>query len=251
MEVRNEYWAGFFDAEGSLGISNELDLDIRVGNSYFEVIELLEKAYSGGLNIFTGEGRLPYLTWNCFTTSKEAFLKAIAPYCFIKKAQVDLSLDFMGLYSKPHGHDIPEEDYINRFAYKVKLRALKEVSDPPIWVLPLESKIPYYAGLLDGDGSIRTDYTSPTVEIGGKPQHVKKLFDILVQDFGGVSGTEVNFFRWHLYGNKALKFIEAIEPHLTVKRQKAQLILAFYKVRPLIGQGHRYKDLEDYTLNIF
>jgi len=241
MDISNTYWAGLFDAEGSLGIDKTLHLQVRLGNTNKKVMDLLNTAYPGTL-YYSDKSKLPYWIWTCKSVDTELFLMNIKPYTIIKRSQVKLCLEFLNYFKGTFQHKTTKDVLLKRFSYKVKLESLRVNNETLNYKNPLDNNGPaYYAGLLDGDGSISIDRNSPTASIAGASEEVKLLAEKLIKTYGGSLEVSSIFYRWNIYGKNALLFIEAILPFLIIKKEKAAALLACYKAEPMIGSGNRYE----------
>lgn len=241
MRVPDAYWAGFFDAEGTLGIDKTLQLGVRLGNTNEEAVRLLGEDYPGTMYL-SKKSRLPYWIWTCNSKIQKSFLKAIYPYSYIKKNQIDLSLEFLDLHESSFEHKLSQETLLKRFSYRVRLRVLKESdsSTPFNWTCDSE-KFPYLAGLFDGDGTLFLDYTSPVVEIAGSSKNMEVLTKELAKGLGGLSRYTSGTYRLQLYGKSTLVFLKGVLPYLIIKRDKVRVLLAYYEANPMVGSGNRYK----------
>ena len=113
-------------------------------------------------------------------------------------------------------------------------------------------KLAYVAGIIDGEGHIsirrsmpanasKQKRLSPAYEIMvGITNTSPKLIEFLKDEFGGTV-TLMNqdrpehhkpCFRWGLSSNQAIRFIEAIAPFLLVKKERAELVLAYSRIKP-------------------
>lgn len=93
----NEYWAGFFDGEGSVSISRDFHLHIRIGQKLSDVLFLAKEIFGG--NIYTREHKIPY--WCLFKASEvQNFLNAIYPFSIIKKRAIEIGLEFVSIVRK-------------------------------------------------------------------------------------------------------------------------------------------------------
>ena len=116
-----------------------------------------------------------------------------------------------------------------------------------------ETELAYIAGIIDGEGSIcltiRRYPGGGTVSliacVGMTDPRVPKL---LHEKFGGAlflrKPTSIKWkpaWAWSLTGDKALSFIEVIYPYLIIKREQADIAIAFQGIRK---PHHRRTDVE-------
>jgi hypothetical protein len=94
------------------------------------------------------------------------------------------------------------------------------------------SDMAWLAGLVDGDGCIRADGSSPSFEVCS--QHLPTLQKAKELLAGGtirlVAGKKI--YRLNLYGPTALEGTRKIEPYLFLKKSQAQLLLAMDYGKP-------------------
>lgn len=124
--ISAQYIAGFFDADGSVGIykrgKNSWQLNIAIANSGYhglEICTLLQKQFGGCLSFTSAKKRTHR---NAFwwklngCESSKAFLLYIEPFVIIKKDQVKASLDFIEQWSKmpKHNKTIEQIDYLKQ-----------------------------------------------------------------------------------------------------------------------------------------
>lgn len=108
----------------------------------------------------------------------------------------------------------------------------------------------YVAGLLDGEGSIVIGVSKPSASRGNiAPSHWlqvgitntdRGLIDWLLLTFGGhVSDNSHSPSRkkqrpcwaWRIMGNQAKTFLETLHPYLRIKREQAEIAIAFQTER--------------------
>ena len=129
-----EYIAGYFDGEGcvTIGITNKkyYQLCVKIDSIDFEPLHMIHKMFGGGLSL--SKRRPPrHHTWHFRLSTNIAykFLKAIQPYCILKKQQVDLALEFQeniqGFKKRGWQGTLPKDEIIKRLWYKKTLSMLK------------------------------------------------------------------------------------------------------------------------------
>jgi hypothetical protein len=98
-QISNEYWAGFFDGEGCVCISNlkrykHVSLFVAITQKNPNVLYLLKSVFGG--NVYSRKGRVVCHSWaatNVVVAKK--FLEAIQPYCIAKAHDVKIGLQFL------------------------------------------------------------------------------------------------------------------------------------------------------------
>jgi len=112
-EISLEYLAGFFDADGSVGIyrseSNRKYVSYRVGVTIAQldpaVLRFVKEKYGGSLRFVdyskAKKKRRDIWTYNSGSHAALRLLKDLYPHLIGKKEQVRLAIEFMGLRAKP------------------------------------------------------------------------------------------------------------------------------------------------------
>lgn len=88
------YIAGLLDGEGTISISNQLYLSVRIRNTNREVLQWIQSLIEAG-NIYA-DRRAPIPCYSLeFNSNKAvAFLNPLMPYIRIKKPQTKLAFEF-------------------------------------------------------------------------------------------------------------------------------------------------------------
>jgi len=99
----------------------------------------------------------------------------------------------------------------------------------------------YFAGILDGEGSIAIEKMSPC---NARQYHYftprlciintnNELIEWLIKNFGGSRNTRTKVkgrrecYRWHVFGKELENILRAVVPYILIKRQLAMLVLEF------------------------
>jgi DNA-directed RNA polymerase subunit RPC12/RpoP len=125
-----EYWAGFFDGEGSIHINKIGGVQVAVTQKKVEVLKELVSQYGG--QIYSKHRKYSDISnWKVNNRSQIInFLTDIAPYSIVKKEEIALGLKAAYLLRKvnvgcnPLSHDEMQERMDNRYAMQ-KLRPRK------------------------------------------------------------------------------------------------------------------------------
>jgi hypothetical protein len=128
-----------------------------------------------------------------------------------------------------------------------------------------EVLLAYVAGIVDGEGSIsiinhrRKATHKHTWELVMAVSNTQLwLIEFLHSQFGGWMDSRTHYgnrkksWRWTMCANKASEFLELVLPYLQLKRQNAELAIAFQKRRGQPGkhstQEQRILDEADYIV---
>ena len=134
------YFAGFFDGEGCIIIGtknctwnkNHLKtyyLTVSAGSTNHWILELLRFQFEGKVYLRKPQelSRKPFWQWNVQNRQALRFLKTIAPYLKLKKAEADIAIQWQ---EKRHmGKHYNEGERAIAEAQKILLESLKKRSD--------------------------------------------------------------------------------------------------------------------------
>lgn len=119
----------------------------------------------------------------------------------------------------------------------------------------IQERLAYMAGIIDGEGCIcmTKGYASQTAS--GYSYKIRLtvcntsivLLDWLVENFGGnytakklaegMELTHAQSYNWNLHCEQAGKLLNMVTPYLVIKKQQAQLALAYRKIQQLDFRG--------------
>lgn len=89
----NEYWAGFFDGEGSVSITNGLRVSVALAQKNSFILELAKKQFGG--EVYRKDKKITNVChqWRINKKSHVVnFLEAIYPYSIVKKIDIEIGL---------------------------------------------------------------------------------------------------------------------------------------------------------------
>lgn len=111
--MTNEYIAGFFDGEGSVGLySNDLHKQVMLSVNFSQKIkvplEMVAETYPGGKFRQNKKTKVWHLIY--YGRTAEPILNAMLPHSIVKRPQVELALQFISLLlpKKPFGKGYPK-----------------------------------------------------------------------------------------------------------------------------------------------
>lgn len=92
------YLAGFFDGEGSIGVSGG-SLSVRVVNSYKPTLDRFQATFGGSVGMHSAGDEKSRMTWvwRAYGDTGEAALRALFPHLVEKRAQAYMGLHFREL----------------------------------------------------------------------------------------------------------------------------------------------------------
>lgn len=108
--LRDEYVAGLFDGEGSVGIyrngQGKYHLRTQLTQNHTPASERLAKGlvstYGGHYSVQLSVSRTPYFNWQLSTEVALRFLERVYPYLILKKQQAELAIAWQRQRPKPH-----------------------------------------------------------------------------------------------------------------------------------------------------
>ena len=92
--IRNDYWAGLFDGEGSIYIAKDLiHMQVSITQKETDILYLLKKEFGGGV---TKYGKQTCHKWRVTSVdTMKKFLLSIEPYSIIKRGEIIIALEFL------------------------------------------------------------------------------------------------------------------------------------------------------------
>jgi len=136
FKVRAEdlaWMAGFFDGEGSIGISHPdpvgrpgtFGLQVRVSQIVKEPLIVLSAVWGGAIGIRDngGFGSRRIFQWSLTGPRAGEFLRALLPYLVVKKADALLALEFLAVRPPRSGARLTEAEISKRLALRDALMA--------------------------------------------------------------------------------------------------------------------------------
>lgn len=89
----NEYWAGFFDGEGSVSINSGGRVQVSITQKGRKILELAQQDFGGHIYCKSKKILSPISNWKvCSKVESLNFLNAIYPYSIVKKKEIELGL---------------------------------------------------------------------------------------------------------------------------------------------------------------
>ncbi len=243
-----DYLAGFFDAEGYVGIYPRSKENRRVNIQYVlsckvtscdpRPLKILVENFGGCITLTKGkkEHYKPVYMWSIGAKKALVFLEQICSRLVIKKSQAEIAIvhqkrKIVGTQLISNERTVLEE------AEYILLQNLKKQS---VVCAPLVENMPisYLAGFFDGEGCISIYSMKYSVREGSKkgcvlqcsvgncdPRPLQKFVEL----FGGsvVLKKAIKnyrpFYNWKVSTQKALAFLLQIKEHLIIKQDEAEI----------------------------
>lgn len=252
------YVAGFFDAEGCVLISKAKGtigmihplyyLRVKIGVTNQSIMNWFKYQFGGSLSIIRGKKKQKKILfhWQIGTKPAEIFLRQIFPYLQLKKPQTELAFQFQNEMRRKKPHKRVSSEFLRlREQLRDQVSLLNQGHFDTECKIGDKFKIPYVAGLLDGDGYIKIKirrFRQKNIEknptyclVVGSCCLDQSIINWLKTNFGGSMYTEkcsgsIDSFRWRIGANPAMDFLQEILPFLRLKVPQAELAIQFQKV---------------------
>ena len=240
-----EYFAGIFDAEGTLSLTPKGAFPISIEMANEEIPNLFKSTFGGSIYTRKRENRKKTWTWKINSINDQAihFLKSIS-YSVVKASQREYLLMYLSLNRKERREE--------REGFCEQIRKSKTPQSLESWYgltdrkeIPDESFFRWLAGFIDGDGNFVCNQYIDN-------RNNKKYF-FHQMSFANTDGYLFNWLESYFQGTivkcprkehmlykwtpkrKDEKFIaRSILPHLIVKKQQCMLFLDFIESRDSI-----------------
>lgn len=274
MQLDTRYLAGFFDGEGSIGIYHKKNrrgscLKTQLAQNSCPAVDtlmdLLTLRYGGCYRGSASRtGKICY-GWQLSGDHAVAFLSDICSHLILKREQAEIAIMWQKQRPAPQrdkcGRVRPKREEICAFDFEVSelVRALRHTSVDALMGVQTDLRKPihtphrkYLAGFFDGEGSIgiycekkgNRGFSLKTQLVQNSSLAVDSLIDYLISRYGGSPGRGFSpngnaKYNWRLCGDLAVTFLEDIYPHLILKKEQAEMAIAWQKQRPLTRRDKR------------
>lgn len=222
-ETEKAYFAGFFDADGSVIINQSYNY--CYANVYFRqqacdksILDKIAAPFSTKVHIQKRGASLSF-------GSKDTipFLSAVIPYLRIKRVEAQVALAFWLRYlTEDNREEFSGKCRECLFNLRKSERLLGDF-DPT-----LETTYAYLAGYFDGDGSImirKSEYSFYPLISFVAGEGCSSQLEALSKLFGGRVREDGNNYRYRVESVGAYNFLSSISPYIYLKRQQAVLAL--------------------------
>lgn len=132
-----EYIAGLFDGEGHVTIVKpnrknktrpSYELVAQITNTHRDVLAQIQNITGGNLSFHLGQGKnKPHYRLVFHTRQALDFLKAIQPFCIIKREQIDIAIEFSKSIRQTNDgryQPLTDEELATRHQCYITLKAL-------------------------------------------------------------------------------------------------------------------------------
>lgn len=246
------YFAGMFDAEGWVSLTNRGNFIIGVQLTHKPTTEAFHERFGGKLYMPRKKDKKQIYSWMIPTNTEQAknFIKEIAPLCHLKNKQLIL----LGEYLNQTRTDKKE----TRARYITEIAALKKptvykrsdlIFEPTI--KPDEPFFKWLAGFMDGDGYMGVyeyqNYSQRSFDsvISLFNIHAPLIEFIQKRIKGSVtcSTKQKNpVWTWNCNQASSLFLCKSIEPYVVIKKQHCRLIAQYLAIHATKKYGVPYDE---------
>jgi hypothetical protein len=262
----DEWAAGFFDAEGHVGLSRTIatlpsgnktythTLQVHVAQKTRLPLDYLALEFGG--KIFMADKNC--FRWMPSVSGAEIFLRRISKHSLVKRKQIELVLEYRATIGKPGGyHPKSEETIAYREGIWNKLKDYNTNRDGEEIYPEWDYTKAWLAGFFDGEGSVSvcrraTNIRKRITKIrDGSPLAVSHYLTVnitqktpcipffLKEKFGGYiskPSKHSSCFKWRVCAKVAEGFLGVIEQSVLVKRKQIELA---FQLRAIAGANGR------------
>lgn len=236
--IDRKYLAGFFDAEGYVGLdkSNKYSwrLNVKISQNASaladELLFQIRETFGGFFtNTLTNSVNI-HRSLNIYGDKAYVLLSVIKDYLVIKYDQVDLALKWAD-------NDLEANLVSNR------IKELKRTYITSSDVVTKRLSLNYIAGFFDGDGLVGVYSTGINGSAGLRANLTQNstkdawaLFNRIVKNFGGALGLHTSrngttYIKFQIYNDNAYIFLASIQPYSRLKREQIRISLAWMEAR--------------------
>lgn len=233
-----DYFAGVFDAEGSLSLSKNGAFPISIEMSNEEIPKLFKNEFGGSIYTRQRTNRKRTWIWKINSKRKEAyhFLECMHPLCLIKEIQIHLLMTYLEMNkseAKENRNDLIQDIREEKQPVPFEKFIYWEGSTEPC-----EAFFKWFAGFIDGDGNfVCNQYTDK--------RNNKKYFGHQIS-FSTIHGCPLatidtfwkgtivrchrnknTLYKWSPLRENERVICESILPFLKVKKKQCELFLEF------------------------
>lgn len=258
LNLSDEWAAGFFDAEGHIGVSRGFTTGVRgsrwvyhhqqihVTQKVVFPLRYLQDAYGG---IIRGPDTEDCYRWHLSIIEGENFLRKIYPHSLVKRKQIELAFQLRETRGQAGGyHPNPPEIISLRDSIWTSLKDYNQDRSRETLYLDWACTPQWLAGFFDGEGSVSIcrcvgkPYTGPRCGKNDYPRAIRHyltvnitqkttpIINYLHTTYGGYvakPSIKSSCYKWRVTTHPAYSFLSIIQPYSIVKKKQILLALAF------------------------
>lgn len=233
-----EYFAGLFDAEGCVSLTPGGSIKVRLNNTNEAVPNLFKDKFGGTVYKESKRKHKVIYSWYLNAENFNNFCDQILPYSLVKKEQMEI------LFNYKNSSRVQRREIRRQVVSRISdLKKPKQVSidyfGDPGCIHPDETFYKWFAGFIEGDGSIRLHENRNipflfSTQIGAGntfPYPIKFVHQRIKGSLTKALSPPHDFWKWVCSENEVPKLISNILPHLITKKAQCLLILDFIKIK--------------------
>ena len=233
-----EYFAGLFDAEGYVTLTNQGNYLIGMEMTNETVINLLKNTFGGVVDKRKRDDRRNTWAWRLSAKEIQNFIDQIKPYSIIKLPQIEALQTYL---DQPR-----EERRKNRSNFVSLISNFKkpEIPRSPLNQIYPEISEPFFkwlAGMMDGDGNFCiyetlnkgkwTQFQSYVGVFNVFIEPIQFIKDHLGGTVTSLKKTKNPIWKW-IPNQKNIPFIcESVLPYLIIKKELCKIVLSYHKMK--------------------
>jgi hypothetical protein len=232
-----EYFAGIFDAEGTLSLQKNGAFPISLEMANPDIPYLFYENFDGSVYTRQRKDRKQTWTWKINSVNEQAinFLKSIHPYSLVKKEQIWFLLCYLDLSRfERRGMRLSFCEEIRQEKQPYSLEETKKFTEK---LTTNTAFFKWFAGFIDGDGNfVCNQYTDKrnSKKYFGRQISFSTIDSRVINFLSPWNGTVVvcprnknTLYKWSPLRKDERWICESILPFLRVKNKQCELFLEF------------------------
>ena len=233
-----EYFAGLFDAEGYITLTNRGNYLIGMEMTNETVINLLQKTFGGVISKRKRDKRRKTWVWRLNNDDIPNFIQQIKPFSIIKSPQINTLETYLD--------QTREKRRENRSNFVSLISNLKrpEIPRTPLTQIYKTTSEPFFkwlAGMMDGDGNFClyetlnqgkwTQFQSYIGVFNVFFEPIQFIQDHLGGTISSLKKTKNPIWKWTPFQKNISNICESVIPFLIIKKEQCKLVLDYHKMK--------------------
>lgn len=233
-----EYFAGLFDAEGYVTLTNQGNHLIGMEMTNENVINLLHNTFGGVVTNRKRNNRRKTWVWRLNCTQIPDFLNKIIPYSIIKRPQMEALHSYLDQTREKRRKN--RSDFVSQISNFKKPKIIPESLIDSYPTLN-KSFFKWLAGMMDGDGNFciyETLHQEKWIQFQsyiGVFNVFKQPINLIQNHLGGtissLKKTKNPVWKWTPFQKNIPYICESVLPYLIIKKEQCKLILSYHKMK--------------------
>lgn len=231
------FLAGLFDAEGCVSLTPGGSARITIGMCCETSINLFKEFFGGSVHRRPRGHRKDVYTWDSLVDNQKRFITEVEKYSIIKRPQLILLREYLHL-RRTERKERRKEFVAKIAACKVPRYASREELDIPVSIIPDEEFFQWFAGFMEGDGSIncwesktlsniKPAFSTSIEACNCQPDAIIYIKQRLEGSIGINKQNKNIVWKWLSSPYNSLSVLARIYPHLIAKQEQCKLLMEF------------------------